>query len=97
MLKATQAVNAPATARSTLTVPLPATDARERWWHQFEPLWVPGLAVLCLLVGHSLCRSPLFALEGKSYDYAQYAIAGTLFPLLLFGIPLFWRWRHLPR
>src|SRR3954467_3028322 len=96
MLKAPQVVRALATARSPLTVPLPATDARQRWWNQFEPLWVPGLAVFCLLVGHAVFRTPLFALEGKSYDYAQYVIVGTLFPLLLFGVPWFWRRRCLP-
>jgi hypothetical protein len=78
-----------------LTVPQTAKGAREQWWNQFEPLWVPGLAVFCLLVGHAFFRNPLFALEGKSYDYAQYVIVGTLFPLLLFGVPWFWRRRCL--
>ncbi len=71
-------------------------DTRERWWILFEPFWVPGLAVICLLVGHGVFRGPFVALDGKSYDYAQYAVAGTLFPFLLFGVPLFWRWRRLP-
>jgi hypothetical protein len=94
MLQASQVAQSSRDPHST--VPLTAKEARERWWSQFEPLWVPGLAVFCLLVGHAVFRSPLFTLEGKSYDYAQYAIAGTLYPLLLFGVPLFWRWRRLP-
>ncbi len=69
--------------------------ARERWWLAFAPFSVPGLALLCLLIGHALFRGPL-GLSGKTYDYAQYAVAGTLFPALLFGVPWFWRWRRLP-
>jgi hypothetical protein len=57
---------------------------------------VPGLALLCLLVGDAVFRNPLFALEGKSYDYAQYATVGTLYPLVLFGAPAFWRRMRLP-
>ena len=94
MLKASQAVQCTRDPHSAL--PLTTMEARELWWSQFEPFWVPGLAVFCLLVGHAVFRSPLFALEGKSYDYAQYVIAGTLYPLLLLGVPLFWRWRRLP-
>jgi hypothetical protein len=60
---------------------------------RIEPLWVTGLAVLCLLFGHVVFRSPWLHLQGKTYDWAQYAVAGVLFPALLFGLPLLWRWR----
>lgn len=71
-------------------------DSQERWWRHFEPLWVSGLALLTLLLGHALFRGPFLQLEGKRYDYAQYLVAGTIFPVLLFGVPLVWRWRRLP-
>src|SRR5918995_1128994 len=94
MLKAFHAVQS--TRNPQIALPLTTKEARGRWWNQFEPLWVPGLALFCLLVGHAVFHGPLFALEGKSYDYAQYAIAGTLYPLVLLGLSLFWRWRRLP-
>jgi len=55
-----------------------------------------GLAVLCLALGHLLFRGPWLDLQGKTYDWAQYAVAGIVFPTLLFGIPLLWRWRNWP-
>lgn len=71
-------------------------SAQSRWWRAVEPLWVTGLALLCLLLGHVLFRGAALNLQGKSYDYAQYLLAGTLFPLALFGAPLLWRRRGFP-
>lgn len=52
-----------------------------------EPLWVVGLAISCLVAGHVILRSPWVDIGGKSYDWAQYAIACGIFPALLFVLP----------
>lgn len=42
-----------------------------------EPLWVTGLALLCLFIGS------LFGLEGETFDWTEYLLLGTAFPALL--------------
>jgi hypothetical protein len=42
-----------------------------------EPLWVAGLALLCLFIGS------LFNLAGETFDWTEYLLLGTVFPLLL--------------
>ena len=62
----------------------------------FTPLWIVGLAVLLLLTGHVLFRSPVLNFQGKTYDWAQYAFLGLALPILLFGGSWLWRrwgWR----
>src|SRR5687767_4789101 len=96
MVQRSDPARTPTLSKWSSVVPGVSTEARERWWRSFEPFWVPGLALLCLLIGHWLFRAPFLALEGKTYDYAQYLVAGTIFPAVLFGVPLLWRWRRLP-
>ena len=45
------------------------------------------------MAGHFLFRSPLLGFQGKTYDWDHYAFVGLAFPILLFGVPLLWRWR----
>jgi hypothetical protein len=49
--------------------------------------------MVCLLIGHVVLVSPLLDLQGKDYDWGQYAVIGVVFPAFLFGVPLIWRWR----
>lgn len=66
------------------------------WRNAIEPLWVLGLALLCLFAGHVVLTGPWLGLRGKPYDWGQYLVAGVVFPALLFGAPLLWRWRGWP-
>jgi hypothetical protein len=59
---------------------------------ELAPLWVGGLMLLCLLVGHLLFDQWL-SLSPKTYDWAQYLLLGTLFPLLIVGAALLPRQR----
>lgn len=52
-----------------------------------EPLWVAGLALLCVLLGSVLWGSGL-GLEGEGYEWAIYLTLGTIFPALLLLISL---------
>ena len=60
-------------------------------WAALEPLWVGGLAVWCLLVGHLVLTGPWLDAPAKTYDWAQYMNVGILFPSLVLG------WCLLPR
>lgn len=86
-----------AASRATDTAPPvdhPRDNGSESWWAAIEPLWVPGLALLCLATGYFLFQSPWLALQAKAYDYAQYVVAAVIFPMILFGVPIIWRWQH---
>lgn len=52
-----------------------------------EPLWVAGLALLCVLLGSLLWGTGL-GLEGEGYEWAIYLTLGTIFPALLLIISL---------
>ncbi len=71
-----------------------APAATRAWWSAVEPLWVIGLALVCLLIGHFMLTGPWLGLEGKPYDWGQYLAIGVVFPSFLFGVPLLWRWRR---
>lgn len=45
-----------------------------------EPLWVAGLALFCLFAGS------LFNLEGETFDWTEYLLLATVFPLLLIAL-----------
>ena len=53
-----------------------------------EPLWVAGLALLCLFIGS------LFNLEGETFDWTEYLLLATIFPLLLIALSLADRFRR---
>src|SRR5260370_41054056 len=52
------------------------------WWQgirdEIEPLWVGGLAVLQIITA-----SRWLTVSGEAYEWAQYLLLGTLYPLLL--------------
>jgi hypothetical protein len=52
-----------------------------------EPLWVTGLALLCLLIGS------LFNLQGETFDWTEYLLLATIFPALLIALTLAERFR----
>jgi hypothetical protein len=52
-----------------------------------EPLWVAGLALLCLFIGS------LLGLAGETFDWTEYLLLGTIFPALLILITLADRFR----
>ncbi|HEX8143156.1 MAG TPA: hypothetical protein VF553_11215 [Pyrinomonadaceae bacterium] len=52
-----------------------------------EPLWVSGLALLCLFIGS------LFNLEGETFDWTEYLLLATIFPALLIALSLADRFR----
>ncbi|MBA2732937.1 MAG: hypothetical protein H0U54_08620, partial [Acidobacteria bacterium] len=52
-----------------------------------EPLWIAGLALLCVLLGSLLWGSGV-GLEGEGYEWAIYLTLGTIFPALLLIISL---------
>jgi len=70
-----------------------AQEAFRDWLSATEVLWPVGLALVCLLLGHVALTGPWLGLHGKPYDWGQYVVIGVVFPVLLFGVPLFWRWR----
>jgi hypothetical protein len=52
-----------------------------------EPLWVAGLALLCVLLSSLLWGTGL-GLEGEGYEWAIYLTLGTIFPALLLLLSL---------
>src|SRR5437879_2999399 len=56
-----------------------------------EPLWVSGLALLQLIFIGRLLGSRFVGLSGESYEWAQYLLYGTLFPLLVLLLSLLLR------
>jgi hypothetical protein len=52
-----------------------------------EPLWVSGLALLCILAGNLFWGSALH-LEGEPFEWAIYLMLGTIFPALLLFLSL---------
>ncbi len=52
-----------------------------------EPLWIAGLALLCVYLGSLLWGTGL-GLEGEGYEWAIYLTLGTIFPALLLIISL---------
>jgi hypothetical protein len=56
-----------------------------------EPLWVAGLAVLLLQLGRKW-----LPLTGEAYEWAQYLLLGTVFPLCLLTAALVRRPRSFP-
>jgi hypothetical protein len=62
------------------------TLARAVWLNTLrdvmEPLWVAGLALLCLFIGS------LFNLEGETFDWTEYLLLGTIFPVLVVALSL---------
>ncbi len=52
-----------------------------------EPLWIAGLALLCVYLGSLLWGTGL-GLEGEGYEWAIYLTLGTIFPALLLIIAL---------
>jgi hypothetical protein len=55
-----------------------------------EPLWVSGLALIQLILVHRY-----LPLSGERYEWAQYLLCGTLYPLLV--LILSWPQRTAPR
>jgi hypothetical protein len=51
---------------------------------ELEPLWVPGLALLQVLLG-----SWLLPFEGESYEWGQYLLLGTAFPAVVLATVYF--------
>jgi hypothetical protein len=52
-----------------------------------EPLWVCGLVLLCLLLGHHIW-SGILGLGGEAYDWAQYLTLGIAVPVAVVALAL---------
>ena len=56
-------------------------------WDDLEPLWVSGLALVCVLAGRLLFGS-ILSLQGEASEWALYLALGTLFPALILALSL---------
>ena len=56
-------------------------------WDYFNPLWVSGLAVFCVLLGNLLWGTGL-GLQGEQYELSLYLTLGMIFPALCLALSL---------